>query len=120
MRFPSDPNKDSEPDTFLIFIFLSVVFFLRIAVYLILWLGLPASGEGNVKESREEARKKDLGYHFFICGFSCFGIALMVLTAYFAISAVQRGRETTIAVDWDGKAVHVSLSPWRFYFDVWY
>jgi hypothetical protein len=120
MGFSSDQNKTPEPGIYIIFICLSVVFLLGIIVYLFIWLGLPVCGPGSLKEYRELARKKDVGYHLSICGLSFLGIALMVFTAYFAINAVQRGRETSVAIDWDCKAVRVTLSPWRFYFDVWY
>ncbi|CAG7924413.1 unnamed protein product [Penicillium olsonii] len=77
---------------------------------------------GFITKRKEKWRKTashlDLGFaaSMGIAFFCCIGCA--VLTAIDARQAMGREREGPVAFDWECTAVHVNLSPWRYYLDV--
>ncbi|KFY80099.1 hypothetical protein V499_00988 [Pseudogymnoascus sp. VKM F-103] len=119
IEFFSD-SSHAEPNALIPFILLSATFLFGVASYFVTCWILPVFCAGSFKENRKMAREHHFGSYFLICGLSFFSIALMVLASIYAMKAAQRGRETGVSVDWDCEAVHVTLSPWRFYFDVQY
>ncbi|KAJ6100181.1 hypothetical protein N7467_001716 [Penicillium canescens] len=112
--------KDPNLGVFVVFIFLTLGFFYR--VYMLNFFALLESGfhMERFKKAKQEMYKYDFGYAGSI-GLSAFiSIIFGALTAAGAIMAFQNGREAAVAVDWACQTVHVTLSPWRYYFDVQY
>ncbi|KAJ5207387.1 hypothetical protein N7472_003835 [Penicillium cf. griseofulvum] len=74
----------------------------------------------SARRWREIARAIDFGFagSLGVAGAGC--IVVGVITAADAIGAFDHSREGAVALNWDCNALHVNVSPWRYYLDVDY
>jgi hypothetical protein len=77
-------------------------------------------GKGTLQELKARMYKHDIGYagSLAFASFAC--IIVGGITTAGAIFAFRHGRESSFAIDWTCKTVHVNLSAWRYYLDVEY
>lgn len=74
---------------------------------------------GSIRKWRERVAKRyDFGFTGGIClasvGYTIYG----ALTIFDAVQAFKHGREGPVTFYWDCTALHVNVSPWRYYLDV--
>lgn len=77
-------------------------------------------GKGTLQELKARMYKHDIGYAGSLAFASLACIIVGGITTAGAIMAFRHGRESSFAIDWTCKTVHVNLSAWRYYLDVEY
>jgi hypothetical protein len=74
---------------------------------------------GSIRKWREiAAARYDVGFTGGICLISVGYIIYGALTMFDAINGFKHSREGPVAFYWDCTALHVNVSPWRYYLDV--
>ena len=101
----------------LAFSFIAIVMICARVVYP--WTAFQIRG-GSIEKWRERAFKFDFGYagSMGAAGFGCLLYAAM--TGVDVARALDRSREGSVAFNWECNALHVNVSPWRYYLDVNY
>ncbi|RAH51181.1 uncharacterized protein BO95DRAFT_437930 [Aspergillus brunneoviolaceus CBS 621.78] len=77
-------------------------------------------GGGNLAKWRRRAATVDFGFAGNVC---LAGVACTIyggMTVVDAVRAFGRGREAAVVFNYDCTALHVNVSPWRYYLDVDY
>jgi hypothetical protein len=111
---------DPKAAMYVAFVILSLGAFLRLLIIGVLPVVQHLMGKGPLQELKAKIYDDDVGYAGSVAFASFACIIVGAITTAGAIIAFRHGRESSFAIDWTCKTVHINLSAWRYYLDVEY